>query len=123
MSRRLQDARKSSIASPATEDDWPTITASAIDGLEQNLCRSAPKRLRSELQAFKVRLTTIRGQVARRRFEREFDAYVDSSPTLRAAGKRWLRNKMRDIVGGLERLLTLTEKWKSAAELARKRHR
>ena len=113
--------KKSGIASTITEDTWPAATASAIDGLEQNLCRSAPKHLRSELQAFRVRLATIRGQVARRRFECELDSYVESTPAPRAAGKRYIRDQMRDVLVGLERLLTLTEQWKSAAELARKR--
>lgn len=123
VSGKIEPMERATTDSPVKYDEWHADIETMIDGLGQNLCRSAPKRLRSELQAFRVRLTTIRGQVERRRFECDLDSYVNSSPALRAAGNRWLRDMMRDVIGGVERLLTLTEKWKSANDLARKRRR
>ena len=87
--------KKSKADSTAERDDWRETVESAIDGVKRNLCRSAPERIRLELEVFRTRSAAIQGKAERKRFERQLDSYSESSACLRAATKRYVAMNSR----------------------------
>ena len=76
-----------------------------LDGVERKLRPSAPLKAKVTLNAFRKRLSE--GHVARRRkrFEKELEAFLQSEPYLRAATKRYLKEKTIAAVGKAMKLL------------------
>lgn len=100
----------------STVDDWVATMKSLTEGVESNLCRSAPERLRSELRAFGTRSTSMLGRAARRQFERDLEAYLESLPSLRAAARRHIRSAAQETLDHLESVLKMMEEMQKMME-------
>lgn len=70
---------------------WKTLSEDLTRGVERELRASAPSKARIALREFRSRAKRCRLKRERRRFDRELEAFLQSTPYLRAATKRHLR--------------------------------
>lgn len=74
--------------------DWKDTMKDILDGVERELCPSTPIKTRADLTAFRMCLDESPMVRRRKQFEQELEAFLQSKPFLRAAGKRYLRKKL-----------------------------
>jgi hypothetical protein len=70
--------------------EWKTCMGDLVDGVERELRRTAPLKTKLALETFKCRLAM--DPVARRRrpFERELEAFIQSTKGLQSAAERYI---------------------------------
>ena len=78
-----------------TINEWRTFSKSIVRGVRRQLCASAPRYVRKQLENLEVRLPTITGRRARNDWANEMDAMVDHIPCVHAAAGRYLAPKFR----------------------------
>ena len=78
-----------------TISEWRTFSKSIVRGVRRQLCASAPRYVRKQLDNLEVRLPTITGRRARNDWANEMDAMVDHIPCVHAAAGRYLAPKFR----------------------------
>jgi hypothetical protein len=88
-----------------TPREWKNFAIDLIDGLERQLCSSAPKTARlqlAELRECASKATTIK---ARKSCEQRLDKLIESTPFFRAAARRHVGERADITIDGIERSL------------------
>jgi hypothetical protein len=88
-----------------TPREWKNFAIDLIDGLERQLCSSAPKTARlqlAELRECASKATTVK---ARKSCEQRLDKLVESTPFFRAAARRHVGERADIAIDGIERSL------------------
>jgi hypothetical protein len=81
-----------------TFSQWKATMKELIDGVQGELGPTIPTKTRVVLHTFRTRLDEKLGGRRRKRFEQELEAFLQSKRALRAASKRYLRNKMSPAI-------------------------
>src|SRR5712691_11386559 len=84
-----------------TFSQWKTTMEELIEGVQRELGSTIPTKTRTVLHTLRKRLKENLGGRRRKRFEQELEAFLQSKPVLRAASKRYLRKKMRQVMKAL----------------------
>jgi len=69
---------------------WKDAMGDLIDGVEKQLCASAPKTITKQLKEFRSLLGSQRTAAARQRFDSKLEEFLQSAPPLRGAAWRYL---------------------------------
>ena len=89
---------------------WKATMREMVDGVARCLCASAPAAARAELSRARKTIEEARTAERRRRWERQFDALVESAPYFRGAAGRYLGPRIQtavtDAIATLNRLAT-----------------
>ena len=77
-----------------TSSEWEDLIEDIIDGVEQEVHRTARIDIKSSLNAFRTRLKEVRTIQKRRHFEQDLEAFLESKRFLRGAAERYVCKKM-----------------------------
>ena len=75
--------------------EWRTSAKSIVRGVRRQLCASAPRHVRKQLEELAARLPSVTGSRARNAWANELDSMVDHIPCVHAAAGRYLAPKFR----------------------------
>ena len=92
-----------------TNVEWKENMDELLDGVEDELCRSAPKKAHSILQEFRQRVARVKFRRERRAIERELEAVMKSAAYFRAAGRRHIAALCEPVIPMLEELVELLD--------------
>ena len=90
--------------------EWRTSAKSIVRGVRRQLCASAPRHVRKQLEELAARLPSVTGSRARNAWANELDSMVDHIPCVHAAAGRYLAPKFRQAARGLNAMARKTEK-------------
>ena len=76
-------------------DEWRTFVKSIVRGVRRQLCASAPRYVRKQLEDLEARLPTITGRRARNDWANALDSMADRIPCVHAAAGRYFAPKYR----------------------------
>ena len=89
---------------------WRKTITELLDGVEAELCFSAPKRARTILAAYRTRVAAAKSGTAQKTLEREIETCLQSESYYRAAARRYIRSLFTSkVLAPLESLLKLAE--------------
>src|SRR5258708_29164875 len=94
-----------------TFSQWKTTMEELIEGVQRELGSTILTKTRTVLHTFRKRLKENLGGRRRKRFEQELEAFLQSKPVLRAASKRYLRKKMRQVMKAAIATLKRARRW------------
>ena len=78
--------------------EWLKMIIDLIDGVEQHLCASAPKKAKEQLREFRKQSREARTAKAHALYERKLNRFLESAPYLRSAGRRYITPKVVDAL-------------------------
>jgi uncharacterized protein (DUF2267 family) len=110
---------KAQVSMTLTFSQWKTTMEELIDAVQRELGSTIPIKTRAVLHTFRKRLKENLGGRRRKLFEQELEAFLQSKPALRAASKRYLRKKMRQVMKAVT--ATLKRARRSLAQRKRSR--
>jgi hypothetical protein len=88
-----------------SEQEWKDFIIALIDGLERQLCRSAPKAARLQLEKLRECASKASTAAARKSCERKLDRLTESTPFFRGAARRYVGERADIAIDGVERVL------------------
>jgi len=93
-------------------NEWRTSVKSIVRGVRGQLCASAPRYVRKQLEELEARLPSITGMRARNDWADELDSMVDGIPCVHAAAGRFLAPKFRQATRMTEKLARTVSKFR-----------
>lgn len=87
--------------------EWKSIIVPLIDGLDAQLCPSAPRKAHTILKQFRTLALGAANARERKRIEKGLDLLVESTPYFRAAARRYLTCELKNALEGMERLVPM----------------
>src|SRR3954469_18765002 len=89
-----------------TNAEWKTCMGGLIEAVEHELRRRVPTGTKVALDTFRRRLQAQRIGPSRKSFERDLEAYLQSTSSLRAAARRHIRKVAPPLIHAAEAALT-----------------
>ena len=93
-------------------DEWRAFSKSIVRGVRRQLCASAPRYVRKQLEDLETRLPSITTRRARSDWANELDSLVDGIPCVHAAAGRFLAPKFRQATRMAEKLSRTISKFR-----------